>query len=121
MPAITRVPVEGQSRAMSLVEAATNIVVGYGLAILTQIFVFPHFEIEVGLSEHLMIGLIFATVSLVRGYVLRRLFEGCRPQKSGPAQGPALVLAGRVAPEVPLGAAEVLRAQDLFFQPDVGA
>jgi len=35
-----------QSRAMSLVEAATDVVVGYVLAIATQIVVFPLFEIE---------------------------------------------------------------------------
>ena len=34
-----------QSRAMSLVEAMTNVVVGYGVAVLTQIVVFPWFGI----------------------------------------------------------------------------
>jgi hypothetical protein len=33
----------GQSRRMSLVEAIANVVVGYGLAVLTQILVFPLF------------------------------------------------------------------------------
>jgi hypothetical protein len=60
---------------MSLVEAATNIVVGYVLAIATQIVVFPWFGIATGLAEHLTIGLAFVGVSLVRGYLLRRLFE----------------------------------------------
>ena len=64
-----------QSRLMSLVEAATNVVVGYGLAIATQIVVFPWFGIETGLAEHLTIGLAFVGVSLARGYLLRRLFE----------------------------------------------
>ena len=64
-----------QTRAMSLVEAATNVIVGYVLAIATQIVVFPWFGIETGLSEHLMIGLAFVVVSLARGYLLRRLFE----------------------------------------------
>jgi hypothetical protein len=32
-----------QSRWLSFVEAVTNIVVGYGLAVLTQIIVFPLF------------------------------------------------------------------------------
>ena len=36
-----------QSRWMSLVEAVTNIVVGYGLAVLTQIAVFPLFGLQV--------------------------------------------------------------------------
>ena len=64
-----------QSKAMSLVEAATNVVVGYVLAIATQIVVFPWFGIETGLAEHLTIGLTFVLVSLARGYLLRRLFE----------------------------------------------
>jgi hypothetical protein len=64
-----------QSRAMSFVEAATNVVVGYVLAIATQIAVFPRFGMEVALVDHLAIGLAFLGVSLMRGYLLRRLFE----------------------------------------------
>ena len=67
-----------QSRAMSLVEAVANVIVGYVLAIATQIVVFPWFGIETGLAEHLSIGLAFVGVSLVRGYLLRRLFERWR-------------------------------------------
>lgn len=67
-----------QSRTMSLIEAVTNVVVGYVLAIVTQIIVFPWFGLEAALSEHLFIGLAFVAVSLARGYVLRRLFEGLR-------------------------------------------
>jgi hypothetical protein len=67
-----------QSRAMSFVEAATNVVVGYVLAIATQIVVFPWFGIEAALGEHLAIGLAFVGVSLARGYLLRRLFETIR-------------------------------------------
>ena len=48
-----------QSRVMSMVEAAANVVVGYVLAIATQIVVFPWFGIETGLAEHLTIGLAF--------------------------------------------------------------
>ena len=67
-----------QSRIMSLIEAATNVIVGYALAIATQMMVFPWFGIETGLAEHLTIGLTFVGVSLVRGYLLRRLFERWR-------------------------------------------
>ena len=67
-----------QSRIMSMVEAATNVIVGYVLAIATQMVVFPWFGIETGLTEHLTIGLAFVGVSLVRGYLLRRLFEWIR-------------------------------------------
>ncbi len=64
-----------QSRTMSLMESLTNVVVGYMLAIATQIVVFPRFGIEIGLAENMTIGLAFVGVSLVRGYCLRRLFE----------------------------------------------
>lgn len=67
-----------QSRLMSLIEAITNVIVGYGLAVITQIIVFPWFGIEATLGEHLGIGLAFVAVSLARSYLLRRLFERLR-------------------------------------------
>ena len=67
-----------QSRVMSFIEAATNVVVGYVLAIATQLVVFPLFGIRAAFGEHLAIGLAFVGVSLARGYVLRRLFEAIR-------------------------------------------
>ena len=36
-----------QSRLMSLVEAITNVLLGFGVALLTQIIVFPLFGLEV--------------------------------------------------------------------------
>lgn len=67
-----------QSRRMSLVEAATNVIVGYALAVGMQIMVFPVFGIHIALGDQLSIGLAFTAISLVRGYVLRRLFERFR-------------------------------------------
>lgn len=64
-----------QSRAMSLVEATANIVVGYGVAVLTQLLVFPLFGLHTTLAENLMIGAIFTVVSIARSFALRRLFE----------------------------------------------
>ena len=64
-----------QTRLMSLVESVANIVVGYGVAVLTQLLVFPLFGLAVSLGENLMIGLIFTGVSLARSYALRRLFN----------------------------------------------
>jgi hypothetical protein len=67
-----------QSRCMSLVEAVTNVLVGYGVAVATQWLVFPLFGLYATLQENLVIGLIFTSVSLVRSYLLRRAFEGLR-------------------------------------------
>ena len=65
---------------MSLVEATTNVVVGYVLAVATQLMVFPLFGLNAALGEHLAIGLAFVGVSLARGYLLRRLFELMKPR-----------------------------------------
>ena len=45
-----------QSRTMSLIESVANVIVGYVLAIATQMVVFPWFSIEAALHEHLAIG-----------------------------------------------------------------
>ena len=65
----------GQSRLASLIESALNIVIGYGVAVLAQLMIFPLFDIHIALSDNLMIGALFTLVSLVRSYALRRLFN----------------------------------------------
>ncbi|WP_323034902.1 hypothetical protein [Pararhodobacter sp.] len=67
-----------QSRHMSLVEAITNIVVGYVLAVAMQIMVFPWFDLHPSVGQNLAIGVLFSGLSLVRSYALRRLFERWR-------------------------------------------
>lgn len=68
-----------QSRFMSLIEAVANVVIGYGVAVATQMLVFPLFGLHATLQENLLIGMIFTAVSLLRSYVLRRAFECMRP------------------------------------------
>jgi hypothetical protein len=69
-----------QSRLMSLVEAVANVAVGYGVAVATQIAVFPLFGLAVSLGDTLAIGGVFTGVSLIRAYLLRRLSSGCATQ-----------------------------------------
>ena len=64
-----------QSRFLSLLEAVTNVVVGYVLAVLTQMIVFPWFGLATSLQDNLAIGAAFVGVSLIRSYALRRVFE----------------------------------------------
>lgn len=63
---------------MSLVESVANVVVGYGVAVVTQMLVFPLFGLHASLNQNLMIALVFTGVSLVRSYFLRRVFEALR-------------------------------------------
>ena len=67
-----------QSRRLSLLEAMTNVVVGYALAVLTQLIVFPWFGLTASLQDNLAIGAAFVGVSLIRSYALRRVFERWR-------------------------------------------
>jgi hypothetical protein len=71
-----------QSRLMSLVESLANVLVGFGVAVATQIAVFPLFGLTVTITENLLIGLIFTAVSIVRSYALRRSFEALRVHQS---------------------------------------
>ena len=67
-----------QSRWMSFAEAVVNVVVGYGVAVVTQMLVLPLFGIRASVSDNLIIGVIFTMVSLVRSFTLRRVFESLR-------------------------------------------
>jgi hypothetical protein len=64
-----------QSRLMSLVEATANVVLGCTVAVVTQLLAFPIVGIQASLTQHLWLGSIFTGVSLIRSYLLRRLFN----------------------------------------------
>jgi len=71
-----------QSRAMSLVECLTNVIVGYGVAVLVQVIVFPLFGLRLPVRDNLAIGAVFTAVSIARSYLLRRFFETLRVRRS---------------------------------------
>jgi hypothetical protein len=75
------VPVAGQTRMMSFVEAITNVVVGFVLALLTQSAIFPLLGLKVSIGDNVLIGGVFTAVSIVRTFALRRLFEATRGRK----------------------------------------
>ncbi len=74
-----------QSRLMSLVESLANVLVGYGVAVATQMAVFPLFGLTVTVTENLLIGLIFTVASIGRSDALRRSFEALRVRQSAMA------------------------------------
>ena len=63
---------------MSLVESVANVIVGYGVAVVTQILIFPIFGLQTTLVQNLKLGAAFTLVSLARSFALRRLFERIR-------------------------------------------
>ena len=64
-----------QTRIGSLIESVMNIIIGYGVALASQIILFPMFGIHVSLTTNLWIGLWFTIISLVRSYIIRRWFN----------------------------------------------
>lgn len=64
-----------QSRLESLIEAGMNVAIGYGVALLSQMAIFPMFGIYVPFSTNLWIGAWFTAISLARSYVIRRWFN----------------------------------------------
>lgn len=67
-----------QSRLGSLIESLTNIAVGFGVALISQIIIFPLYDVHVPLSTDLVITIWFTFISLVRSYILRRYFNSRR-------------------------------------------
>lgn len=67
-----------QSRAMSLIEAIANVAIGFWIAVAVQALVFPLFGFHAAPAQHLALSAIFTSVSLIRSFVLRRVFEAIR-------------------------------------------
>ena len=65
-----------QTRWQSFIETVINTLIGYGAALGSQLLIFPMFDINVPLSTNLYIGLWFTVISVIRGYLVRRYFNG---------------------------------------------
>jgi hypothetical protein len=64
-----------QSKKHSVIESMANVAIGYMVALLSQLVVFPMFDIHIPLSSNLAITAWFTVISLIRSYVVRRWFN----------------------------------------------
>lgn len=64
-----------QTRLESFIESAINTGLGFLVAMVTQILIYPLFDIDVTIGDQALLALIFTSVSLVRGYIVRRYFN----------------------------------------------
>ena len=64
-----------QSRAQSLVESMVGTAIGYGVAVLSQLLIFPLFGIKVAFTDNLLIAGWFTVISVARSYLVRRWFN----------------------------------------------
>lgn len=64
-----------QTKVESLVESVINIIIGYVVAITSQLLIFPMVGINIPFTTNLWIGVWFTCISLIRSYVIRRWFN----------------------------------------------
>ena len=63
-----------QSRAASLIEACTGTMIGYAVSVLATLIVLPWFGLAPAAADAFGISAAFTLISVLRGYLLRRLF-----------------------------------------------
>jgi len=64
-----------QTRIQSFIESFINVAIGFGVALISQILVFPLFGINIPMESNLLIGAIFTVISIARSYLVRRVFN----------------------------------------------
>ena len=64
-----------QSKRQSLIESFVNVAIGYGVALLSQILIFPPFGIHIQMASNLAIGAMFTVISIARSCAVRPVFK----------------------------------------------
>lgn len=75
-----------QSRLGSLMEALINIALGFSIALISQMVIFPRYGIHITLLDNIEITGWFTLVSLVRSYFIRRWFNLILKHRVKPTQ-----------------------------------
>jgi hypothetical protein len=65
----------GQSLRESMVEAWTNIVIGFSINYIANLVILPMAVEGLTLSENFMIGWIYTAISMVRSLLIRRYYN----------------------------------------------
>ena len=64
-----------QTRLGSFIEAWINVLIGFGINFLANLFIFPLFGFHITLMDNLYIGILYTIISVVRSYAIRRWFN----------------------------------------------
>jgi len=64
-----------QSRLGSFIESVINVLLGFAIATIAQMFIFQAIGQPITLQTSLVVGAFMTLVSIARSYVLRRLFN----------------------------------------------
>ena len=64
-----------QSKQNSMFEAVTNTVIGLITSFIIQLIIYPLLDIKVSIFENIIITIVFFIASIIRGYIIRRIFN----------------------------------------------
>lgn len=64
-----------QKRRKSLLESVVNSISGLITSFLIQIFIYNLLNIDVRIDQNILITIVFFTASILRNYIIRRLFN----------------------------------------------
>jgi ABC-type polysaccharide transport system permease subunit len=64
-----------QTKKNSLVESLTNTILGLLTSFIIQLIIYPLLDIDVKLTQNVIITFVFFLASVLRGYIIRRLFN----------------------------------------------
>jgi len=64
-----------QTRLESLIEAIANAVIGMGVGLASQLFIFYALNIKVSVAQNATMVVWFTFISIARSYVIRRWFN----------------------------------------------
>lgn len=67
-----------QSRRFSIIESVTNAAAGFGLAVICNYYILPIFGFNPSINESTVIAIVFTVISIIRSYLLRRVFNALR-------------------------------------------
>ena len=64
-----------QSKKYSIIESVTNTLIGLVTSFIIQLIIYPLLDIPVSIGQNIIITFVFLIVSIIRGYLIRRLFN----------------------------------------------
>ena len=64
-----------QTKKWSMIETLVSVGIGLLIGVILNMLVLPLFDYDVSLTDGVLISIIFTAVSVVRSYVVRRIFN----------------------------------------------
>lgn len=64
-----------QTRLGSFVESLINVVIGFVVNFVANLFILPLIGFHITVSQNLFIGVLYTFVSVARSYIIRRWFN----------------------------------------------